>query len=730
MIPKVVANRRDGKSSFRQLSAYVTQGITQSGEAPGKYSWSNLTQYITKDSVLDALGEHVEKTIGVEIGNVSSLANAPAEMYAVAQQASRVKEPVYHYILSWPEHERPAIQDIFAAARDTLAALGMDEHQYIIAIHANTDNLHAHIEVNRVHPRTFRAFDPYRDYLTLHRAAREVEIRYGWHHDNGAFTVVAVDGQKHIVRNDNYIDPDLEPSRVGAQRAEVWSGEQSLETWCKGEPATDLRRVLSDDRTTGWQDVHRALAQHGLELREAGGGGMKVVDVSHNAHDAPDKRGRPLAVRASAAFRFLKRAELENRFGKFEPRSPDLALDAPTRTYRRDPHKRLESRLARKAIRDALYERFRKAEHEAREHQAIARDALKPFAQEDKQRFAELREAQAARRSAIATDASLTPIQKQQTYMFVKASITHARQQQVKQIRAEREERNALLPPVPRWRQWVEEQAQLGDEAAISALRGMVYQDGRDQKKKAARDAIDAEANAIVPAQPQDSDPQAIRFGELVWRVAKNGRVTYRFAGGEAAFCDEGERVSFGRQNVSDDALALSLQYSAQKWQGGIRISGGDFAFKTRAVRMAVEQGIAIQNIELRDLEKQIRAEREGRQLMESQAQAVERAVPAPLPPLSPASTGEPDIEEMVRTLDEHAHFSPANTQGGRYAGPIVAENARLLAQSVGKHRYVLHERGAFADAPAPGQPVTIRYQSGEAAVQTPRTRPAGRGSR
>jgi len=161
MIPKVVANRRDGKSSFRQLAAYVTHGITQSGESPAKHSWSNLTQYITKDSVLDALGEHVEKTIGVEIGNVSSLENAPAEMYAVAQQAPRVKEPVYHYILSWPEHERPATQDIFAAARDTLAALGMGDHQYIIAIHANTDNLHAHIEVNRVHPKTFRAFDPY-----------------------------------------------------------------------------------------------------------------------------------------------------------------------------------------------------------------------------------------------------------------------------------------------------------------------------------------------------------------------------------------------------------------------------------------------------------------------------------------------------------------------------------------------------------------------------------------
>lgn len=723
MIPKVVANRRDGKSSFRQLATYVTHGITQSGESPAKHSWSNLTQYITKDSVLDALGEHVEKTIGVEIGNVSSLENAPAEMYAVAQQAPRVKEPVYHYILSWPEHERPATQDIFAAARDTLAALGMGDHQYIIAIHANTDNLHAHIEVNRVHPKTFRAFDPYRDYLTLHRAAREVEIRYGWHHDNGAFQVVAVNGQKHIVRNDDYVDPDLAPVRAGAQRAEVWSGEQSLETWCKGEPATDLRRVLKNARTTGWQDVHRALALHGLELREAGGRGMQVVDVSH---ETLRKGGRPLAVRASAAFRFLKRNELETRFGAFEPRSPEPDVE-PQRTYQRDPRKRLESRLARQALRDALHARFKLEEKIAREQQAIARQELIPYQAEERERYAALREHHAQTRAAIREDRSLTSAQRQALYMGVKMTMMGVREQLVEQIRQERSERRELLPPIPTWREWVEQQAQLGDEAAISALRGMVYQDGRDQKKKAARDAIDAETNAIMPAQPQDSDPHARRFGDLVWRVAKNGRVTYRFASGEDAFHDDGERVTFSRQHVSDDALALSLQYSAQKWEGGLRISGGDFAFKARVVRIAVEQGIAVQNIELRDLEQQIRAEREGRQLVKSTARTAEHAVPPPLP-----STGidEPDIEEVVRGLDPYARFSDADTRDGRYRGAVVAVNSRFVAQSVGKHNHVLHERSAFDNPPEREQPVTIQYQSGKAVVQTLKTRPTGRGSR
>jgi hypothetical protein len=63
MIVKTVPNRRDGKSSFKDLAKYMTEGIEQSGEAPTTTSWDNLTQYITAQSVMNALGNKVEKTI-------------------------------------------------------------------------------------------------------------------------------------------------------------------------------------------------------------------------------------------------------------------------------------------------------------------------------------------------------------------------------------------------------------------------------------------------------------------------------------------------------------------------------------------------------------------------------------------------------------------------------------------------------------------------------------------
>ncbi|KAA0178789.1 relaxase/mobilization nuclease domain-containing protein [Cupriavidus gilardii] len=719
MIVKIAPNRRDGRSSFKDLAKYMTDGISQSGEPPHKFSWENLTQYITKESVLNAMGDDVEKTIAVEVGNVSSLANAPAEMYATAKMAPRVENPVYHYILSWPEHERPRTEDIFAAARDTLAALGMAEHQYIIAIHANTDNLHAHIEVNRVHPRTFKAADNFRDYVVLHRAAREAEIKYGWHHDNGIFQVVEVNGKKQIVRNDEYVDPDFAPTRPGAVAAEVWNGEESLETWCKREPATDLKRVLKDDATSSWQDIHRVLAQHGLELREAGGGGLKVVDVSE---DTPEKRGKPLAVSASAAFRFMKRAALEQRLGPFVPRSPELQLEPPKRAYKRDPLKRLESRLARKAVRDELFQRFKEEQRKAKVTQDIAKKELAPYAADDKKRHDAIRAAYRTKRAEIQSDRRMTPVQKQQAYVLAKMTMLRAREQLIAQIREERAARRELLPPVPTWRAWVEEQAQRGDEAAISALRGMVYQDGRDRKKKEARDAATAEENAILSAVDRDQDPSVRKMPGLIWSVSRNGRVNYQFHDGKPAFRDEGERLSYGRKDVSDDALSLSLIYAADRWKDGIRVSGGDFAFKERVVRMAVAQGITVSNIELRALVRQI--EHENKSVAAIRQAAHPAAANSP-----PSALAAADIEALIRSHDPKARITYADAGRKTYTGAVVAQTNESLAQDLGRHQYVVHSRSAFDRTPEHGERVTIAYRSGKATLQQPRARPirAGR---
>jgi hypothetical protein len=46
-------------------------------------------------------------------------------------------------------------------------ALGYAEHQRISVIHHDTDNVHIHVAINKIHPTTFTPHNPGCDYKTL-----------------------------------------------------------------------------------------------------------------------------------------------------------------------------------------------------------------------------------------------------------------------------------------------------------------------------------------------------------------------------------------------------------------------------------------------------------------------------------------------------------------------------------------------------------------------------------
>lgn len=306
MIVKIAPKRRDSQSSFDKLTTYITSEFERDNIDIHSIGFARLTQYITRESVPDILtGLTVEKTIGIEIGNLGSLESAAEQMRGIAKENPRVEDPVFHYILSWPSHERPEVKDMLDAARDSIAALGMAEHQYIIAIHANTDNLHAHIELNRIHPKTHKAKHIEWARKTLHLAARKAELKYGWSHDKGLYEVQVVNGQKVILEREN---PKKQKAEGRANLFETWNGEQSFETWCRESPTHGLKKFLPT--FSNWQDLHSFLAAYGIEIIDSGGGGMQVRTLTEDGE-------KPVIVSASKAFRFLKRKDLEGRFGPF-----------------------------------------------------------------------------------------------------------------------------------------------------------------------------------------------------------------------------------------------------------------------------------------------------------------------------------------------------------------------------------------------------------------------------
>ena len=67
---------------------------------------------------------------------------------------AKLKKPVFSYSLAWHPEQKPSKQDMLDAAMQTLAALGLSDHQAIVAAHNDEPHPHVHVIVNAVHPLT------------------------------------------------------------------------------------------------------------------------------------------------------------------------------------------------------------------------------------------------------------------------------------------------------------------------------------------------------------------------------------------------------------------------------------------------------------------------------------------------------------------------------------------------------------------------------------------------
>jgi hypothetical protein len=64
------------------------------------------------------------------------------------------KTPVLHYTLAWHANDNPDEAHMRAMALDSLKALGLSDHEAVIACHSDKEHHHVHVVVNTVHPYT------------------------------------------------------------------------------------------------------------------------------------------------------------------------------------------------------------------------------------------------------------------------------------------------------------------------------------------------------------------------------------------------------------------------------------------------------------------------------------------------------------------------------------------------------------------------------------------------
>lgn len=588
MLAVVAERRRDGKSSFVQLISYtilrddVEMSETLSPDKPFVRKsraedkiFNDLVGYATRNALPDSQDviatfpdgrQQVRCDKVICETNCFSLETSSTEMDMVAMQNTRCNDPVYHAILSWPTSERPTPDQIFESARYCLKRLGMEDHQYVFAIHDDTDNLHCHLTVNRVNPASYKVASPYNDYFTLDRCCRELEVKNGWKHDNGPYMV---NGDGVISRNRKF----YKSAPSAARQMEHFSDKESLFSYAVDNCREKLNSLFMQSDYS-WDDVHDILIAAGLELRQKGEG-LAIYDV------ADDEQ---CSVKASDLHPELTLSYQQELVGAFTPASvirevnrdgKDVLLSAvniesqyDNRLHRRDKGARAERRNARAEARQDLIAQY-KAYKTSFVRPGISADDVRT-------RFRELSASYRIRKNNIRLSERDPLLRK---LMFRALEVEKMKDMAALRLQI-RDERKVLRErpdyrPLS-YRAWVEVQATHRNAAAISQLRGWAYRAKRND-----RTAVISN-NIILNAVADDVRPATISGYDM--QVNRDGAVVYS-SDGKPVLMDRGLFIEVPYVPADKGKnLAMALHISAEKSGERVEVRG-DQAFVQSTVQ-------------------------------------------------------------------------------------------------------------------------------------------------
>ena len=379
-------------------------------------SFSSLVKYIVDE-------QNKQERVGkVRISNCNSIDPSWAIQEVLATQArnQRAKgDKTYHLLISFAPGENPSEDILKAIEERVVSSIGFKEHQRISAIHHDTDNLHIHVAVNKVHPKSFSMIEPYRAYRTFAEVASTLEIEHGLEITNH---------QPRKSRSENLAD-DMEQH----------SGIESLINWMKRHCWEHL------DATENWDEFHKILSVHDLEIR-----------IKANGFVFCNKDG--LTIKASSVSRGFSKKNLEYQLGAFVP-SPYSAYTAGQNIYRYEP-------LNKQVLGKEIYARYL---HERLHGKTLLSEKLKNL-RETKARLID--KAKKRGRMKRATLKLLKAPRAQKKYLYKQVSKTLLSDiEKIHQNYAK--ERNSLidLHKKSTWADWLRYKAQQGDKDALTAMR-------------------------------------------------------------------------------------------------------------------------------------------------------------------------------------------------------------------------------------------------------------------
>lgn len=392
MIAKHVPMRSVGKSDYAGLVRYITDAQSKDHRL-GHVQVTNCDAYSVRDTITEVLA--------------TQYANTRAE-----------SDKTYHLIVSFRAGEQPSADTLKAIEERICAGLGYGEHQRVSAVHNDTDNLHVHIAINKIHPTRHTMHEPYYPHRALAELCTALERDYNLERDN------------HI--------PNQRGAAARAADMERHAGVESLVGWIKRECLEEIRGA------TSWAELHQVMRDNGLELRARGNG--LVIEA-----------GDGTTVKASTLARDLSKPALEKRLGGFEA-APERQDAQAKRSYQKGPVRlRIDT--------TELYARYK----DAQKGLTAARAEALAEAKRRKDRAVEDAKKKAgAKRTAIKllTDGRT----KKLLYAQVSASLGADLDAIRKNYDQERAKHYQGFQRQP-WADWLKQQATQGNAEALAALR-------------------------------------------------------------------------------------------------------------------------------------------------------------------------------------------------------------------------------------------------------------------
>ncbi len=394
MIAKQIPVKNSSTSSFAKLAKYMIAPLSKN-----------------------------ERVGAVTLTNCESVSVAGAILEVLNTQALNTRargDKTYHLVVSFPCGENPSAQILSDIEERICAVLGFADHQRISTVHHDTDHLHVHIAINKIHPTRYTFHEPFNAYFMLGQICAKLEAEFG---------LEKVDHNASKGQSENHAT-DME------RNAQV----ESLIGWVKRECSEKLQSAQS------WPELHQALREKGLVMKQRANG---LVIVAEDG----------VMVKASSVGREFSKKALEGRLGAFIP-----SIDAPTPSAAKELYGKRP--IASKAATVELYARYLEDQQNsvlARADEWTSAKNRKAHLIEDAKRSARLKR--------VAIKLLLDPgVAKKAMY----AAVSRTLREEIKAINLEYlKNRQTIYERLRRraWADWLREEAKNGDAEALGALR-------------------------------------------------------------------------------------------------------------------------------------------------------------------------------------------------------------------------------------------------------------------